>query len=345
MRRPSGPRDEQLGQNLRTRREAAGWTARELAEVADQVRLIEIAALDRDAGPTPRRHGGIEPGHESLESCYSREPFRSDTHFALEAALEGEGIERPAHLLDRLGAHHREHVHDVFLAELSQILGRRRTAAETAVVRFLRAVGFTQAERRTLGGTQDRGDIAGVPGVVIEVKNCARQELPAWVAEAELERDNDRATLGVVWHKRRGKADPADWFVTMSGNQFAALLREQQGLPAGIVWAPQWWLCTSTNGYFACVGRCSGTTSVERGSYCSTDSSWAVPVRAERRASGRASRIQWRRRMRGLSDRGRSAVSIRKTLHPEEARLCAPSATARRTRSALSDRKRYRAFS
>jgi hypothetical protein len=109
------------------------------------------------------------------------------------------------------------------------------TAAETAVVRFLRAVGFTQAERRTLGGAQDRGDIAGVPGVVIEVKNCARQELPAWVAEAELERDNDRATLGVVWHKRRGKADPADWFVTMSGAQFAALLREQQGLPAPAV--------------------------------------------------------------------------------------------------------------
>jgi hypothetical protein len=106
------------------------------------------------------------------------------------------------------------------------------TAAETAVVRFLHAAGFTQAERRTLGGAQDRGDIAGVPGVVIEVKNCARQELPAWVAEAELERDNDRAGLGVVWHKRRGKADPGDWFVTMSGTQFAVLLREQQGLPA-----------------------------------------------------------------------------------------------------------------
>ncbi len=105
------------------------------------------------------------------------------------------------------------------------------TAAETAVVRFLRAFGFTQAERRTLGGTQDRGDIAGVPGVVIEVKNCARQELPAWVAEAERERDNDQADLGVVWHKRRGKSDPAEWFVTMSGWQFAALLREQQGLP------------------------------------------------------------------------------------------------------------------
>jgi hypothetical protein len=106
------------------------------------------------------------------------------------------------------------------------------TAAETAVVRFLRDAGFAQTERRTLNGQHDRGDIAGIPGVVIEVKNCARQELPAWVAEAETERDNDRATLGVVWHKRRGTTDPGRWFVTMSGDQFAALLRAEQGLPA-----------------------------------------------------------------------------------------------------------------
>ena len=105
------------------------------------------------------------------------------------------------------------------------------TSAETAVVRFLRTIGFIHAERRTLNGILDRGDITGIPGVVIEVKNCARQELAAWVAEAERERDNDHASLGVVWHKRRGKTDPAHWFVTMSGAQFAALLREQQGLP------------------------------------------------------------------------------------------------------------------
>jgi hypothetical protein len=105
------------------------------------------------------------------------------------------------------------------------------TAAETAVVRFLRTIGFAQAERRTLGGTHDRGDIAGLPGVVIEVKNCARQELAAWVAEAEAERDNDGASLGVVWHKRRGKADPRDWFVTMSGLQFGYLLREHMEMP------------------------------------------------------------------------------------------------------------------
>lgn len=130
------------------------------------------------------------------------------------------------------------------------------TAAETAVVRFLRSAGFVQAERRTLSGAQDRGDIAGLPGVVIEVKNCQRDSLGAWVAEAELERDNDNAGLGVVWHKRRGTTDPGQWFVTMSGDQFAALLREQQGLDASAV-NPDAARCLSVSGG---VFRCSRPT-------------------------------------------------------------------------------------
>lgn len=108
---------------------------------------------------------------------------------------------------------------------------RKGTAAETAIVNYLRAMGFIHAERRALNGTLDRGDIAGIPAVVIEAKNCARQELAAWVTEAEAERDNDRASLGVVWHKRRGKGDPRDWFVTMSGEQFTRLLREYLEMP------------------------------------------------------------------------------------------------------------------
>ena len=108
---------------------------------------------------------------------------------------------------------------------------RKGTAAETAIVTYLRTMGFTHVERRALNGTQDRGDIAGIPGVVIEAKNCARQELAAWVQEAELERDNDNASLGAVWHKRRGKGHPADWFVTMSGQQFVTLLREYLEMP------------------------------------------------------------------------------------------------------------------
>ena len=105
------------------------------------------------------------------------------------------------------------------------------TAAETAVVNYLRAQGATQVERRALNGTQDRGDIAGIPGVVIEVKNVRRDALPGWVDESEVERANDRAVIGVVWHKRVGKGSPADWFVTMRGERWVQVMRMMDLMP------------------------------------------------------------------------------------------------------------------
>lgn len=99
------------------------------------------------------------------------------------------------------------------------------TRAETAVVNYLQAQGWPYAERRALSGSQDRGDVAGLPGVVIEVKDCKRDELGSWVDEALVELANDSADIGVVWHKRRGTTDPARWFVTLTGEQFAMLLR------------------------------------------------------------------------------------------------------------------------
>lgn len=98
------------------------------------------------------------------------------------------------------------------------------TAAETAVVGYLRVSGWPYAERRALNGNSDRGDIAGIVGATVEVKNCARIELGAWVDEAETERLNDRSDHAAVWHKRRGKGNPADWFVTMTGAQYVQLL-------------------------------------------------------------------------------------------------------------------------
>lgn len=98
------------------------------------------------------------------------------------------------------------------------------SAWERAIVEYLRTIAWPHAERRLAGSVKDRGDIAGVPGVVIEAKNTARLELATWVAEAEVERIHDGAWLGVVWHKRRGKASAADGYVTMTGRQFAQLL-------------------------------------------------------------------------------------------------------------------------
>jgi hypothetical protein len=98
------------------------------------------------------------------------------------------------------------------------------SAWERAIVDYLRAAGWPFAERRIAGAAKDRGDIAGVVGVVIEAKNTASRNLAGWIEETELERVNDNAWLGVVWHKRTGKASAADGYVTMTGAQFTALL-------------------------------------------------------------------------------------------------------------------------
>lgn len=100
------------------------------------------------------------------------------------------------------------------------------TAAETAVVRSLREFGFPHAERRALHGQYDKGDITGIPGVVVEVKDCARIELAAWLDEAMTEKRNARADVGAVWFKRRGKANADSWYVLMDGEQFMHLLTE-----------------------------------------------------------------------------------------------------------------------
>ena len=98
------------------------------------------------------------------------------------------------------------------------------SAWERAIVEHLRAAGWPYAERRIAGAAKDRGDIAGVVGVVIEAKNTASRNLAGWIEETELERVNDNAWLGVVWHKRTGKTSAADGYVTMTGAQFTALL-------------------------------------------------------------------------------------------------------------------------
>jgi len=67
---------------------------------------------------------------------------------------------------------------------------QKGTNAETAQVNYLRQRGAPHAERRTQAGAHDKGDIAGLPGVVIESKACKTYDLGGWLAEAHKERDN-----------------------------------------------------------------------------------------------------------------------------------------------------------
>jgi hypothetical protein len=93
--------------------------------------------------------------------------------------------------------------------------GRKGTAWES---------GWPYVERRRLSGRYDRGDIAGIPGVVIEAKNAKTVALAAWLDEAIEECMNDKADLGVAWFKRRGKVSAGEGFVVMDGKTFTSLL-------------------------------------------------------------------------------------------------------------------------
>jgi hypothetical protein len=108
----------------------------------------------------------------------------------------------------------------------------RGTRAESAVVAYLREAGAIHAERRSLNGANDRGDVAGIPGVVIEVKDHARISLAEFVDEAERESWNGPVPeVGVAWIKRRGKGSPGEWYVAMTGDTFRHLLHASGYLP------------------------------------------------------------------------------------------------------------------
>lgn len=74
------------------------------------------------------------------------------------------------------------------------------TRAETMVVKFLRDGERPGVERRALAGTKDKGDIAGIPGVCIEVK--AEENPPhrpdRWFEELRKEMKNAGAIFGLL---------------------------------------------------------------------------------------------------------------------------------------------------
>jgi hypothetical protein len=82
---------------------------------------------------------------------------------------------------------------------------------ETATATYLAwRLDDDRIERRTRNGAKDRGDIGGVRTIagarmVLEVKDSGGQvQVGPWLNEAETERGNDDALLGVVVFKRRG---------------------------------------------------------------------------------------------------------------------------------------------
>jgi hypothetical protein len=79
------------------------------------------------------------------------------------------------------------------------------TAVETAFVNYLKETGFPYAERRSLQGALDKGDVTGCPGLVWECKLAHRGFLLAsWLRETNEERFNANADYGILVCKPRG---------------------------------------------------------------------------------------------------------------------------------------------
>lgn len=88
------------------------------------------------------------------------------------------------------------------------------TACETAVVRAARAHGFGLADRLTLTGALDRGDIGLCPGVILEVKGgqaaktASDGQIEKWLAKTERERVNAGADIAILVTARTGIGAP-----------------------------------------------------------------------------------------------------------------------------------------
>lgn len=114
-------------------------------------------------------------------------------------------------------------------------MSRTRASAREAGTRFERSIADYLAahvddriDRRVKTGANDKGDVGGLrvhgQRVVIEAKDVSRLNLGGWVNEADIERGNDDALVGLVIHKRRGTTDPGDQYVTTTLRDIVALI-------------------------------------------------------------------------------------------------------------------------
>lgn len=115
-------------------------------------------------------------------------------------------------------------------------MGRSRASAKAAgssferlIADYLAAKVDDRIDRKVKTGAADKGDIGGLrhmgQRVVIEAKDYGGQIKAAeWTAEAEVERGNDDAGVGLVVAKRRGTREPGDQWVLLTLRDLVSLI-------------------------------------------------------------------------------------------------------------------------
>lgn len=99
------------------------------------------------------------------------------------------------------------------------------TWAETAVTEYAGHSGFPYADRLTLKGSNDRGDVGWCPGVICEVKNDKSFDLSGWLQETAVEKANANAEHAflVVKPDGVGRTRVGMWWSVMYSRDWQAL--------------------------------------------------------------------------------------------------------------------------
>lgn len=104
------------------------------------------------------------------------------------------------------------------------------TSFETLVTKYLAAeLNDDRIERRARNGAKDRGDIGGLRHmglrIIAECKDYGGSvKVGEWLKEADIERGNDSAEVGLVVAKRARTRDPGSQIVMMTLRDLVALL-------------------------------------------------------------------------------------------------------------------------
>ena len=100
---------------------------------------------------------------------------------------------------------------------------RRGHQFERDLAVWLRSKGVrAQTARELSGGMQAGSDLITDLPVTCELKNHAKWDVSAWLAQARRDAAGDPAALFI---KRRGTADPGESYVIMQADEFVALVR------------------------------------------------------------------------------------------------------------------------
>ena len=101
---------------------------------------------------------------------------------------------------------------------------RKGNRAELDVARWLQTMGHPRAARIQAGTHDDCGDISGIPGVVIEVKDRQTHNWKQYFGQLATQIINADAFTGVLIVKRPGETDPGKWLAVMPGYEWINLI-------------------------------------------------------------------------------------------------------------------------